>query len=280
MNYKLIALAVVLVALIGTASAQTVTAEDIILSVNGQDTVTMRVDTLPAGLSGYNITVASDNATIADIYAITVPSWATLSTVSTLPASSVTVLAADLGDVVGAGASSTTLMYVKIRALSAGTANLTIVANTFDNDVGGAISPTVVNNSITVNTYTMRPTAVTTIATIPPEPYDRMMDIFGGNETDVTNNTDTYLPDMLQFLKIVEVSYTDILGMVALVIIFATPFLLMWIIGESTTLPAVIGIILGGFVLYRLPESYHLLAIGFIILGVAAVIYRLMKERL
>jgi hypothetical protein len=125
-----------------------------------------------------------------------------------------------------------------------------------------------------------RPNASTTIALVNETPYDALMGLFGGNSTDVANDTSTYLPDMPGFMGIIAGVYSDPVGNLALVIIFALPFLMMWIMGENVTLPGVVGIILGGFILYRLPESYHMAAVAFIALSVLAIIYSLMKERM
>lgn len=98
----------------------------------------------------------------------------------------------------------------------------------------------------------------------------------GSNATNVTATTDL-VPDVPGILHIALSVFTDNWGSIALVIVFSIPFVMAWIMGANVTLPAVMGIIVGGFILYRLPEQYQLVAIGFIGLSVIAVIYSLLK---
>ena len=109
--------------------------------------------------------------------------------------------------------------------------------------------------------------------------YDALMREIqpGMNATNVTKTQDI-IPDVPSILGISLMVFEDTWGSVALVIIFAIPFLMTWIMGGNVTLPSVMGIITGGFILWRLPEQYQLLAIGFIGLSVIAIIYSLLKE--
>lgn len=109
--------------------------------------------------------------------------------------------------------------------------------------------------------------------------YDALMREIqpGMNATNVTKTVDI-IPDVPSILGISLAVFEDIWGNVALVIIFAIPFLMAWIMGGNVTLPSVMGIITGGFILWRLPEQYQLIAIGFIGLSVIAIIYSLLKE--
>ena len=68
------------------------------------------------------------------------------------------------------------------------------------------------------------------------------------------------------------------LGNLALLIIFAIPFLMMWIRQQNSLIPAIVGMILGGFIIALLPTEYHLVAMGFIGLSVLAVIFGIMKD--
>ena len=126
-----------------------------------------------------------------------------------------------------------------------------------------------------------RPNAseATPIPTLDDTLYDHLLIAMqpGGNVTNVSKTTDV-LPDIPDVLYIAMSAYTDVWGNTALVILFAIPFLMAWIMGGNVTLPSVMGIITGGFILYRLPEQYQLVAIGFIVMSVIAIIYSLLKE--
>ena len=118
------------------------------------------------------------------------------------------------------------------------------------------------------------------LETIDETNYNNLVHALGpaGNATNVTKDTDI-IPDVPGILHIASLTYTDTWGNIALVIIFSLPFIMAWIMGASITSPAVMGIIVGGFILYRLPEQYQLVAIGFIVMSVIAIIYSLLRER-
>lgn len=126
-----------------------------------------------------------------------------------------------------------------------------------------------------------RPNAstVTPIPTLDETGVDTLTGMFTSNSSNITDPADI-LPDLPGLGYLAMKVYTDVWGNTAVVIIFAIPFLMMWIMGGSATLPAVIGIMEGGFILYRLPEQYHLVAIGFLVLSVIAIIYSLLKEKM
>lgn len=117
------------------------------------------------------------------------------------------------------------------------------------------------------------------IETMDESLYDAMMNSMmpAGNTTNVTK-TENIVPNVPNLLKVALSVYEDTWGSAALVVIFALPFLMAWIMGSNVTLPSVMGIITGGFILWRLPEQYQMVAIGFIGLSVIAIIYSLLKE--
>jgi len=116
------------------------------------ETATMAVvmDTVPTGLSGYNVTFALTDPSVGKITAVKYPYWAIMPVNSSLPADSVYVQAVDLMCSVGAGATNVTLCTLNIRGDAAGTTNLTITTTKIDDDVGGRYAPAIVPASITV----------------------------------------------------------------------------------------------------------------------------------
>ena len=133
---------IILCALVGIGSAATVTVGNIAgLNPGATDTTAVYIDSLPSGLSGYNITFAVGDSGVADIYSVTVPSWASVSSVGSTPAASVVVQVADLGDAVSAGATSVKLCDIAVRGVAVGNTNLTATVNQMDDDSGNAVSP-------------------------------------------------------------------------------------------------------------------------------------------
>lgn len=110
-------------------------------------------------------------------------------------------------------------------------------------------------------------------------PYNALIGVIqpGGNSTNASTSV-LIVPDIPGGLHLAVSVYQDTWGDIALVIIFAIPFIMTWIMGGNITLPSVMGLITGGFILWRLPEQYQMLAIGFIALSAIAVIYSLLKE--
>ena len=117
------------------------------------------------------------------------------------------------------------------------------------------------------------------ITTLDETPYNNLINVMqpAGNATNVTA-TEDIVPDIPGALYLALNVYEDAWGTIALVIIFSLPFVMAYIMAMNATLPAVMGLLTGGFILYRLPEQYQFLAIGFISLSVIAIIYSLLKE--
>ena len=147
---KLITL-LLLCALVAIGSAATVSVGNIAgLNPGGTSTTAVYIDSLPAGLSGYNITFAVGDSGVADIYSITVPVWASVSSVGSTPASSVVVQVADLGGAISSGATSVKLCDITVRGVAVGNTNLTATVNQMDDDSGNAVSPSANNGLIAV----------------------------------------------------------------------------------------------------------------------------------
>lgn len=123
-----------------------------------------------------------------------------------------------------------------------------------------------------------RPTANTTITPISTQAYNDILTSMGGNTSPV-NETDAKI-NWTQFLLATLEPYTIQYGYIAYIIIFALPFIMMWLMHVDVTPAAVAGIILGAFMLAFLPSEYSMLAGVFIALAVVAVVYSLLKERM
>ncbi len=144
----------------------TVLSADNTLEVGETTTVAVLLDTVPTGLSGFNVTVALTDPLVGELTAITYPAWAVLPVNSPLPADTVYAQAVDLMSSVGAGTANVTLCTLTFRGDVAGKTDLTITATKVDDDVGGRYTPTVTPASITVGT-TPTPTPTTELSFTP-----------------------------------------------------------------------------------------------------------------
>lgn len=86
----------------------------------------------------------------------------------------------------------------------------------------------------------------------------------------------------MNWTALVSASYSPyyaVFGNLAAVLIFAIPFLMAWIRQRDMTVPGILGIILGLFIILRLPAEFHQIAATFITFSVVAVVFTLFKER-
>ncbi|QYZ78124.1 PKD domain-containing protein [Methanofollis formosanus] len=112
--------------------------------------VAVTMDRVPGGLSGYEITVASDDPDVAVIDGIVFPAWAGMTGNGTVPAGCIQVKAADLNHEVGAGATDVTLCTLRLRGVAAGSAEIAITHKQVDDDAGGRYAPATGGCQVTV----------------------------------------------------------------------------------------------------------------------------------
>jgi hypothetical protein len=104
-------------------------------------TYEIAINTLPAGLSGYQMDFQLTNPAAGQITRVSFPTWAKLSNTTSLPAGRVTISALDFGKAIEDGASGTTLARVTVEAVSAGTTTIKLQNIRIDDDHGGYINP-------------------------------------------------------------------------------------------------------------------------------------------
>jgi len=121
-----------------------------------------------------------------------------------------------------------------------------------------------------------RPRATATFTPLPTTIADRITDALGGKEQPEAGDEGL---DWTGLLQEAYDAYETPLGPLAAIIIFAIPFLMMWIAQRDMTIPGIVGAVIGLFIIIRLPANFHVLAVTFIAISVVAVIYSLMKER-
>ncbi|AKB37164.1 cell surface protein [Methanosarcina siciliae C2J] len=104
----------------------------------------------PAGLSGYNLTVALDDPAIAEIVDIEYPSWALITQNSSLPGTSIYMKTVDLEDAVKEGAADVVLATLTVSGKEKGSANLSIGVKRLEEDSGDSIEPALLAGTIEV----------------------------------------------------------------------------------------------------------------------------------
>ena len=114
------------------------------------------------GVSGFQLTVTVENASVAQIVSVAFPDYGevnlgpslglvSLTEVSPLPASSVTIAATDLSDVITGKPEPQVLATLNVELLSPGPTQLTISESPqLDDDSGDPIAPVLVPGSLTV----------------------------------------------------------------------------------------------------------------------------------
>lgn len=173
----LILVVALVLAVSGTASASqgttiTINPPGVTLLPGSTVTYEMTINTLPAGLSGYQLDFQLTNPGVGQITQVTFPSWAKLSNTSSLPAGRVTISAVDLGKAIDDGAAGTTLARVTVEAKAAGTSNVKIQNLKIDDDHGGYINPDTTTaqlivkpGGVSVTTQTASPNTTVIMAT-------------------------------------------------------------------------------------------------------------------
>lgn len=106
-------------------------------------------------------------------------------------------------------------------------------------------------------------------------PTPRVVQIFSniGNES-----VRTAAPDWGALLLNLIGVYYDSIGIAAYVIIFAIPFVMMWIGNSDMTLPAIIGMLFSLYCFAFLPSQYILFALGCFVLCIAALAWSLYRR--
>jgi hypothetical protein len=156
MRKLLIVPALVLLAAIA-ASASLVSVEDKEVLLGGTTTVNLTLDSAPAGLSGYNLTISLSNASIAEIISVSFPSWAILHDNSTLPADSVWIKAVDLYEQVESNATNITLAKLTIGGDKIGDTSIDVTVTKIDNDNGDPVTLSTVNSTLIVTAGNTKP---------------------------------------------------------------------------------------------------------------------------
>ncbi|WP_048065524.1 DUF2341 domain-containing protein [Methanosarcina acetivorans] len=139
---------------VSEASGSTVTLyfdpESFSVAENESTEINIVASNFPAGLSGYNLTVAIDDPAVAEIVDIEYPSWALITQNSTLPGTSIYMKTVDLEDAVKADAADVVLATLTVSGKEKGSANLSIGVKRLEEDSGDSIEPALLTGTIEV----------------------------------------------------------------------------------------------------------------------------------
>lgn len=268
-----------LVALIGLASAQSISMPNLQLNQNQRDFFEVRLNA-PTGLTGYDITATIQNASIGRIYGASIPAWGVIQSISTTPSSSVTLIGVDLNDQIKAGATNVLIFTLELEGIQSGTTTLVMTLNQMDDDAGFDItgSTTITGGSFIVGEgYTIRPKTEVTAIVPSTQHYQTVIDAFGA---DIPQTSSPVEIDWMGIAGAVEDYYTDSMGAFFYVFVFSIPFVIQWLRQGNMVIPSILGIISAGFLLMYVPAEYELVAITFIALGVLGVLWGVVKERM
>ncbi len=122
----------------------------ILLYADGNGSVTVTIDELPEGLSGFYLTANVTNPEVAEISHVSFPEWASLNTATAVPSSQVRIEGGDVENNVDVGATNVILATITIRAKNTGSAVLNLLDVRIDNESGYLFEPSVNSASVTV----------------------------------------------------------------------------------------------------------------------------------
>jgi PKD repeat protein len=108
--------------------------------IDGQTSeIVISVDSLPAGLAGYNLTVDVGDRNVSTIVNITYPEWVSMSENSTLSSGSIYLKALDENETIQAGATDVVLATLTVKGKQLGNTSFTLGINRLDDDNGDEI---------------------------------------------------------------------------------------------------------------------------------------------
>jgi len=148
----------------------TLSGTDLSLASSGSSgTMDIRLDQASTGLAGYQLEITINPAGIAQVSSVNFPAAFGMNSASTIPASTVSIVAVDLMDQVPVGATNIILASLGFTGLADGTADVEITVTELTDDSGDPISATVSGPHIVVGsaTPTTNPTVAPTVAPTP-----------------------------------------------------------------------------------------------------------------
>jgi uncharacterized repeat protein (TIGR01451 family) len=152
-KFSLLGLSLFAICLIVSAAAASVVSIENgqVNTIGGTASLNLTLDSAPAGLSGYDITITLVDPSIAEISNVSFPGWAILKDNSTVPASSIHLTAVDLSEIVQPGATNIPLATIGFKGLKQGFTPVQIAVNAMDDDSGNMVSPGILPGTFSVS---------------------------------------------------------------------------------------------------------------------------------
>ena len=125
---------------------------------------------------------------------------------------------------------------------------------------------------VSAGTLPVRPNWTTTITQVPNPRLPTVNALWGGF------NTTTESPNFGLLIYNSILPYSDSMGQIAWVILFAIPFVMMWIAGADMTLAAIVGMLFSLYIFLKLPQQYIVFAVGALAICISALIFSLYKR--
>jgi hypothetical protein len=116
------------------------------------------MDSAPYGLTGYSATISISDPEIAEITAVSFPSWGLMPKNSAVPSSSVWMETVDLGKQVNSNDGNVLLGTITLSGKKAGTTDLSILPKLITADGGSTINPDLKTGKIKVTSARTTPT--------------------------------------------------------------------------------------------------------------------------
>ncbi|MBN1432195.1 MAG: hypothetical protein JW931_05440 [Methanomicrobiaceae archaeon] len=153
---------VIVVCSLGNTSAVVSTTSAEVATPDNTAEITLTLNQVPDGFSGYNVYLNIGNASVAEVTSVSYPPWALMNDVSSLPATeNVLLKAADLSNEVQAGATDIELATITVRGLYPGTTGFVFTSPNFDDESGSNMDVSFISGSFTVTRFA--PLAITGI---------------------------------------------------------------------------------------------------------------------
>ncbi|WP_052279228.1 PKD domain-containing protein [Methanosarcina acetivorans] len=124
---------------------------------NESTEISLVASNFPAGLSGYNLTVAIDDPAVAEIVGIEYPTWALITENSTLPGTSIYMKTVDLEDSIKEEEGEVVLATLTVSGKEKGSANISIGVKRLEDDSGDSIEPALLTGTIEVTILSLLP---------------------------------------------------------------------------------------------------------------------------
>jgi hypothetical protein len=116
--------------------------------------------------------------------------------------------------------------------------------------------------------------ATNVIQNITPTRWQNIINSWGGY-----GNQTTIPPDMGTLILNLAMQYPDIVGPTAYVVIFAMPFIMMWITHADVVPTAIVGIFFGLYVSFYIGDNFYAVGLLFIAIALTTIVWSLWQRR-